>query len=291
MNTTRVGAKTGLICGVVVLSSWLNPGPSLAAETQAGAPTAGGGAAAPAAGPGALQAPANAPGGPAPVVAGEDPQAQPGSNPPGSAAGEGAAQPELEPQPVELWLGLGLGNAVCDNEKPDSDCPVETGSAFLLGGAWRLHQRWALGAELAGWNFGVRDEWKGQLEDSATDVKFGSSYLALIARWYWLASVGHHHGYLQFGLGFGSVQAEATGSAGAKYRVQTKGAVFPLGIGFDFELADIFRLGPQALAYLQTSSERCEEINGQGETCVDSGKDDNALPYRLVLMATFNFGR
>jgi len=180
---------------------------------------------------------------------------------------------------------------VCDDKKPDSDCPVETGAAFLVGGAWRLHNRWALGAELAGWNFSVRDQWRGQLEDPATDVKFSSSYLALMARWYWLASVGHYHGYLQFGLGFGSVQGEATGDAGAKYRVQNRGAVFPLGIGFDFELADVFRLGPQALAYLQSSSQRCEEINDQGESCVDAGKDDNALPYRLVLMATFNFGR
>ena len=83
---------------------------------------------------------------------------------------------------------------------------------------------------------------------------------------------------------------EAEAESGAKYRVSNTGLVFPLGIGFDFELGDVFRLGPQALAYLQTSSTHCEELNGGGESCRDSSKDENALPYRFILVGTFNFG-
>lgn len=200
------------------------------------------------------------------------------------------AAPERQAPPVELWVGLGAGNALCDDKKPESDCPVETGSALALGGAWRLSRSWALGGEVGAWQFGVRDEWRGQLEDPATDVKFTSTYLSLIARWYWLAKLGSYQGYLQFGLGGGVVTGEAEAESGAKYSVSNSGVVFPLGIGFDFELGDVFRLGPQALAYVQSSTTHCEELNGGGETCGDSGEDDNAVPYRLVLMATFNFG-
>ncbi|MGE0327757.1 MAG: hypothetical protein AB7K71_16845 [Polyangiaceae bacterium] len=233
--------------------------------------------------------PAAAPASPSPPAPAAAPAAA-ASGPVSAPAPPPETPTEREAPPVELWLGIGAGNAVCDNKKPDSDCPVETGSAVALGGAWRLSKSWALGAELAGWQFGVRDEWRGQLEDPATDVKFSSTYFALVARWYWLAKLGSYQGYLQFGLGGGVVTGEATAESGAKYRVSNSGVVFPLGIGFDFELADVFRLGPQALAYLQSSSTHCEELNGGGETCSDSGEEDNALPYRFLLVGTFNFG-
>jgi hypothetical protein len=64
---------------------------------------------------------------------------------------------------------LGFGNAVCDNDEPTSDCPVDGGAAFGLGGAWRFHGNFAAVLELAAWAFNVRDEWRGQLRVLVSD--------------------------------------------------------------------------------------------------------------------------
>jgi hypothetical protein len=190
-------------------------------------------------------------------------------------------------RPGELWLGLGIGNAVCDNEQPDSQCPVDGAGTFDLGGAYRFHPHWAVGAELAVWGFKVRDEWRGQLDNQATDVELSSFYLAPLVRWYWFDH-GRVDAYLQGGIGVGSVQAKAE-NEGSKYEARASGLVYPLGIGAEWYVSKHFRLGPQALAYLHVSSEVCENNNGD-ETCRDGTKDDNALPWRLMLMGTFVLG-
>ncbi len=69
------------------------------------------------------------------------PPPPPGPSPSPAPSAEAPPQkpPTLARQPVELHLLLGYGNAVCDNDKPDSDCPVDGGVAFALGGGWRFH--------------------------------------------------------------------------------------------------------------------------------------------------------
>lgn len=189
---------------------------------------------------------------------------------------------------------LGLGGAVCDNEKPDSDCPVDGGGAFGLGGLWRFHDNWAVGLELAGWSFNVRDEWRGQLQNDAEDVKFSSFYFGPMARWYWFDE-GVADPYLQAGLGIGTVSAEAKNQS-ASYEYNARGIAYSLGIGVDFHVADIFRIGPQLLAYLHVSSEICDNPAGASETCRDPGKNPEgdreglALPWRFVAVGTFMFG-
>lgn len=240
----------------------------------------------------AQQPPPPAYGQPAPA---EPPPSYQSAQPPPSyqpAPPPPAAEPPPSRHPAELFLLLGFGGAVCDNEKPDSDCPVDGGVAFGLGGAWRFHPHWAVGGELGFWAFNVRDEWRGQLADSATDVKFSSFYLAPMARWYWFDS-GTIDPYLQAGIGFGSVQGEAK-NASATYTTTAKGLVYLAGIGVEWQLSDLFRLGPQALAYLHVSNEICEDA-GNGETCRSPGKNDNgdreglALPWRIVAVGTFTF--
>jgi hypothetical protein len=194
---------------------------------------------------------------------------------------------------VELHLLLGYGNAVCDNDKPDSQCPVDGGVAFALGGGWRFHDHWSVGLELAAWSFKVRESWKGQLQDDAKDVRFGSSYFAPFARLYWF-DPGSVNPYVQAGIGFGSVTAEAS-NANATYTYSARGMVFPVAIGVDWQLARVFRLGPQFGAYLHVSNQLCEDSGG-GETCRDPGKNADgereglALPWRLVAVGTFTFG-
>lgn len=224
----------------------------------------------------------------------------PGTAPPPGAVGSAPAPttpqpPESKPprEPVELHLLLGYGSAVCDNDKPDSDCPVDGGAAFALGGGWRFHDHWSVGLEIAAWSFQVRDSWRGQLESEATDVKFGSTYVAPFARWYWFEP-GTTNAYLQAGIGFGSVTAEASNSTGT-YHYTARGVVFPVAIGVEWQLSQLFRLGPQFGAYLHVSNELCEDTNGS-EKCRDPGKDENgnreglALPWRLVAVGTFTFG-
>jgi hypothetical protein len=233
---------------------------------------------------------------PGPPPPGAQPAPAPYAGPPaaGAAPASPRADPEYARRPAELWLVLGLGNAVCDNEKPDSDCPVDGAFAFGLGGAWRFHPHWALGLELAAWSFNVRDEWRGQLQESASDVQFDSAFVALVGRWYWFDE-GSADPYLQAGFGFGSVTSEATNDAGT-YSYSANGVVYALGIGVEWKLSRVFRLGPQGLAYLHVSSEICEDPQTGGEECRDPGKNPDgdreglALPWRLAAVGTFTFG-
>jgi len=153
------------------------------------------------------------------------------------------------PKPWSLYAGLGFGNAVCDNEQPDSDCPVDGAFTIALGGSWRFHKRFSLGGELALWAFKIRDEWQGALDDSATDVSFTSVYLAPHVRWHWFDGMSAKP-YLQAGIGIGSVTAEASNDSGT-YKYSASGIVVPLAIGVDWRVGKRFRIGPQAQAYLQ----------------------------------------
>jgi opacity protein-like surface antigen len=226
--------------------------------------------------------------------------AQPGYAQPGYAQQGYAPPPPAEAppapgrRPAELYLLIGLGGAVCDNEKPDSDCPVDGGGAFGLGGFWRFHDNWAVGLELAAWSFNVRDEWRGQLQNDADDVKFSSFYISPLARWYWFDE-GMVDPYLQAGIGLGTVTAEAK-NQNATYEYNARGIAYSLGIGVDFHVSKLFRIGPQLLGYLHVSSEICDNPAGAGETCRDPGKNPDgdreglALPWRFVAVGTFMLG-
>ncbi len=239
------------------------------------------------------QAPAPAPVAPAPVAPAPVAPAPVAEQP--VAPAPVAEEPDDSRRPGELDLLLGFGNAVCDNEQPDSDCPVDGGFAFGLGGDWRFHPHFAVGLELAGWAFSVRDAWRGQLQNDATDVKFNSYYIAPFARWYWFDH-GTIDPYLQAGFGYGAVTAEASNDTG-NYKYAARGIAYLFGIGVEWKISRLFRLGPQFLAYLHVSSKICEESNGGGESCRSPGKNPNngdreglALPYRLVAVGTFTLG-
>jgi hypothetical protein len=198
-------------------------------------------------------------------------------------------------KPAELYLALGYGDAVCGDERPDSACAIEGGTAVALGGGYRFHPHWLAGLELGAFAFAVRDQWRGQLENPATDVTFSSSYIAPFARWYWFGK-GTADPYLMAGLGAGTVTGEARND-NATYVYTSRGLVYLLGIGVEWQVADIFRLGPQFLAYLHVGSEVCEDAPGTAEQCRAPGRDEHgdreglALPYRLVLSGTFTLGK
>src|SRR6478609_4395124 len=85
------------------------------------------------------------------------------------ASSASASAPPYPRHAGELTLGLGVGNAVCDDKKPDSQCPVgKAGGAVSLSGGFRFHPHWFVGLELAVFRFNQRDEWRGQLQDPAT---------------------------------------------------------------------------------------------------------------------------
>jgi hypothetical protein len=205
-----------------------------------------------------------------------------------AAAPANAADDDAHPRrPAELFLALGAGNAVCDDTKPSNQCVVNGGVALGLGGAWRLHPHWAIGGELAYWRYKVREEWKGTLTDPATDVRLSSFYVAPFGRWYWFGS-GITDAYLQAGIGFGSFNGKAS-NAGGTYEIGVQGIVYPVAIGAEWYLSSHFRLGGQALAYLQKSTKVCETSNGN-ENCRDATSEQNALPWRLVAVGTFTLG-
>jgi hypothetical protein len=190
-----------------------------------------------------------------------------------------------------LFAALGFGNAVCDNEKPDSDCPVDGAFTIAFGGSWRFHSRLSLGAELAIWAYGIRDEWQGGLDDTATDVSFTSFYLAPHLRWH-AFEVMSAKPYLQAGFGIGSVTAEASNDAGT-YEYSASGVVFPLAVGVEWRVGERFRIGPQAQAYLQVSSEICADEPDQPKECMSPGTNEDGeregllLPWRIVVTASF----
>lgn len=224
------------------------------------------------------------------------PPPPPGPTPSPAPSAEAPPQkpPTLARQPVELHLLLGYGNAVCDNDKPDSDCPVDGGVAFALGGGWRFHNHWSVGLEIAAWSFKVRQAWRGQLQGDADEVKFSSSYFAPFVRWYWF-DPGTINPYLQAGIGFGAVTAEASNKTDT-YTYSARGMVYPIALGAEWQVSKLFRIGPQFGAYLHVSNEICEESSGGSEKCHDVGKDEDgnregiALPWRLVAVGTFTFG-
>lgn len=191
-------------------------------------------------------------------------------------------------RPVELTLGLGFGNAVCDDKKPDSDCPVDkAGTAVSLSGAWRFHKHAAVGLELGVWSYRVRDAWKGQLADPATDVKFSSAYFGPYARWYFVAR-GVTDAYLQAGIAVGNVKGEAKNASGT-YDATFTGVAFPVAIGAEWYVAQWFRLGPQLGAYLHRSTQACETVNGT-ETCSKAARDQALLAWRFLVNLTFTLG-
>lgn len=223
----------------------------------------------------------------------------PPSHPP---SGYGQPPPPPPPQeaqayprsPGEIFVGLGLGDAVCDKDEPDSDCPVDGALTLDFGGGWRFHDHFSLGGEIGIWAFQVRDEWRGQLESEADEVTFSSVYLAPHFRWYWFDE-GATDPYLQAGVGIGSVTAEASNESGT-YEYTATGFVFPVGIGVDWYLSEGFRLGPQALAYLHVSDEICSEEPNRGKVCEPPSEDEDgereglALPWRIMAVATFPLG-
>jgi len=215
-----------------------------------------------------------------------------GSAKPAAAQAPGASAPEAEkPASRELFLGLGFGNAVCDNDKPDSDCPVDGAFTMMLGGGWRFRDQLSWGGELGIWAFKIRDAWRGGLNDSATDVKFSSVYLATHLRWYWWDRVGAQP-YLQGGLGIGSAKAKASNDTGT-YEYSASGVVIPVAIGVDWPLGKRFRLGGQAQAYLQISNEICEDGPSTSKLCRSPGTNDDGdregllLPWRIVVLGTY----
>jgi len=215
--------------------------------------------------------------------------------PPAPAAAPPTAQAAApRARPVELYLGLGYGNAVCDNKRPDSDCPVDGAFALGLGGGWRFASRFAVGLELAHWSFKVRESWRGHLPDDATHVDFSASHVSPFVRWYWFGA-STVEPYLHFALGAGSVQGEAK-NASASYSVKATGLATSLGLGVDWHVTPALRLGPQAYAYLLAGNEICERSNGGDQTCRKPQKNANgdqegvALPWRLMLMATVMLG-
>lgn len=197
-----------------------------------------------------------------------------------------------QPRRWSLHGGLGFGDAVCDNEKPDSDCPVDGAFTIALGGAWHFHSRFSLVGELAIWGYQIRDAWQGGLSDPATDVAFSSVYLAPMLRWRWFDESRRVQPYLQGGIGIGSVSAKASNDTGT-YEYSASGVVFPLGIGVDWRVGKRWRVGPQAQAYLQVSNEICAQEPGMSKDCRSPGTNDDGdregllLPWRIVVVGTF----
>jgi hypothetical protein len=91
------------------------------------------------------------------------------------------------------------------------------------------------------------------------------------------------------------VTAKASNDA-ADYEYSARGIAYVLGIGVEWKLSRLFRLGPQLLGYLHVSNEICEESTGSSRTCRDPGrnadgdKEGVALPWRLVAVGTFTLG-
>ncbi|MBK7583226.1 MAG: hypothetical protein IPI67_23890 [Myxococcales bacterium] len=196
-------------------------------------------------------------------------------------------------QPVELHLLAGFGSAICADKQPDSECAAAGGTAFALAGAWRFHDHFSLGLEMAIWSFWPRDSWRGKLGTEASDAKFSSTYLAPFARWYWVEP-SKLNPYLQGGFGVGKLTTEAKNDSGV-YAYSAKGLAFPVAVGADWQLSEFFRFGVQLGAYLHVSTQVCETSMGS-ESCRSPGKNSEgkreglALPWRAVAVGTFAFG-
>ncbi len=196
-------------------------------------------------------------------------------------------------RPWELLLGLGIGNAFCEHEQADSECPAAGASALFVGGGYRFHPHFSFGLEAATWSYAVQEGWRGQLDEAATDAKLSSSYLALYGRWYWFDR-GQVDPYLHAGIGLGAMSAKGS-AAFDEYEVVSSGWVIPVGIGVDFQIGRVFRLGPQALVYWHHATKICETSNDT-ERCHDPGtnrdgrREGDALPWRIAITGTFTLG-
>ena len=214
---------------------------------------------------------------------------------PTAALGESAGEPAPTPapssadpypvRPLELWLGAGYGDAVCD-EKPStegSDCLTDGAFALNLGGLWRYSQRWGIGLELGTHSFAVNEAWRGTLDDPATDLELATSYLAAHFRWDPPLD-GPFVAYVQFGAGAGHLGGVAHNST-QDYEIAMRGWLAQVGVGGEWYLGSGFRLGPQAHAYFLKGTTKCEITDGV-ETCERARGEDAALPWRLSLQGT-----
>lgn len=229
-----------------------------------------------------------------------------GAAPDGGASGEVGAVGEratgTDRHRWEVYVGLGAGSSVCGD---DPDCPVEGGVSFALGGAYRFHPHWAIGLELGGWSFAVNESWRGQLDADidASEVSFGTAYVLPVMRWYWFER--GIDPYLLAGIGAGTLTGHVENSRGATYDVSIAGLGYHLGIGVEWQLTDLLRLGLQYQAYLHVGGEICERVDGGAEQCraarakgeldpdTDMPREDRegiALPYRLNVVCSFTFG-
>jgi hypothetical protein len=246
--------------------------------------------------PGTQPTPAAAPGQPAAQPTPAAPGAQPAEPAPWQLPPE-AELPPYTRRPGEVYLGFGAGNAMCDSDEPDSKCPVSGALVGTVGGGWRFHPHLSVGLEVAAWGYRVRDEWRGQLAGEPTDTSLTSLYAAVYGRWYWL---DRHIAdpYLVVGIGGGVFRGEASNAA-RRYKFTATGAVLPLGIGVEWQVVDIFRLGPQLLAYVHASARICEKPPpepGDPECRSPTENEDNereglALPWRVMAVGTFTLGR
>lgn len=188
----------------------------------------------------------------------------------------------------EGFLGVGFGNAVCDDKKPADDCVVgKAGAAFAVGGTFRFHPHFAVGGEIALNSFNANDKWRGRLTDPSTDVSFSSWYFAPMLRWYWFDH-GVADPYLQAGFGFAAFNAKAS-NATDTYRWKVSGWTLPLAIGVDFHLGDHFRLGPQLGTYLLRGTRTCETPTNGDESCRDATRDERLLVWRFLAVGTLAY--
>lgn len=210
----------------------------------------------------------------------------------------------------EIHIGLGFGDAAgCKaDEGADSsmngamdaavddaadDCWIDGAAAGSLGGGYRLHPHWALGLELSGWSFNVPDGWRGSLDTEATDVSVGMSQVALYGRFYWYDE-RLWDPYFQAGIGYGGITGTAE-NTDATFEVNATGPIYHVGLGVDYIVHPIFRVGAQWLAALLVASEICTD-DGDTKECrapeknADGGREGLALPWRLALTGTFVFG-
>ena len=213
--------------------------------------------------------------------------------------------------PWEVFIGIGSGGALCGDED-ESNCATEGGGNFHLGGAWRFQPNFAGGLELAAWELYPRDNWRGGLAEGykLETVEVGAGHISVFGRWYWFKDGVDP--FLHFGFGAGGIGAELEGElepvAGPtltdNYKLRTAAVSLHLGIGIEWELSSVFRLGGQYQASFYRGTEICETFGSEPEVCrdprdpgdvVDGVKVDHhegdALLSRLAIVGTFTFGR
>lgn len=183
----------------------------------------------------------------------------------------------------ELSLGLGGGDAAGRH-----DWPTHGAVTLSLAGGYRLTPHFSVGLEAAGWGYTPDDH-------AARDVDVSSGYLAPFARYYFLDR-GKLDPYVMAGFGLSAFTVEAKDDDTIPQRVRSRGFALPVGVGVDWQLGKVFRLGPQALVYWHHSTELCRTLRqGDEDECQDTGESGNdfdadALPWRVTINGTFSFG-